>query len=396
MLIFPNFVEITNTHNPLSAYCVPTQLIPESENSPGQLEITDFSIVVIGDTQYYSEQYPHIFTNQTQWIVDNSASLNIVFVPHLGDLVQNGDSFSEWENAVGSMSLLEIRGISWTVIPGNHEFWGDDNLTNYNAYFGVGNFSGKSWFGGTYPNGTNNNNFALFSGGGNDYLIFNFQYHPSDSVFAWANEIIAEYPDRRVILAAHEYLTSNGIRNSEGQRIWNSFVVPHANQVFLVLCGHLDGEARRTDDVNGYEVHQLLACYSYRQNGGDGWLRVLEFHPEEAEILVKTFSPYLNSYESDVDSQFQLHYDQSPSVIPTSTPSPTEVASPSPISTESPSPSPPTETPSPSPTPPTEPTQSPNPQQPELFTTVLVAAVSFIVIAVIAAGLLTYFKSKGK
>ena len=369
----------------------------EIENLTGQPEKTDFSIVVIGDTQYYSEQYPHIFTNQTQWIADNVAPLNLVFVPHLGDLVQNGDSYSEWEIATESMNLLGNKGISWTVIPGNHEFWGDENLTNYNTYFGVGNFSGKSWFGGAYPPGTNNNNYALFSGGGNDYLIFSFQYHLNESVLVWANETISQYPDRRVIVATHEYLYANGMRNSEGRRIWNSFVEPHADQVFLVLCGHLDGEAHVTSDVNGNKVHQLLNCYSGRENGGNGWLRILEFHPEEAEILVKTFSPYLNLYENDDDSQFSLHFDQAPLATPTPTPVPTPSALPTPNPTLSPTHSL-THSPTLSLTPTLEPSIFPTPDTvpyQEPFPTTLVIACVFVD-AIIAIGVLVYFKKLRK
>ena len=85
-----------------------------------------------------------------------------------------------------------------------------------------------------------------------------------------------------------------------------NFVAPNADQVFLVLCGHMHGEAQRTDIVNGHQVHQLLADYQTRANGGNGWLRILEFHPAEREIFVKTFSPYLNSYESDANSQFTV------------------------------------------------------------------------------------------
>jgi len=142
----------------------------------------NFSIVVLPDTQFYSRDHPDIFANQTQWIADNSVDLNVVFVSHLGDLVQNGDSVSQWENAATSMNILMDGGVSWEVLPGNHDFLGDDNLVNYNSYFGVGNFSEKNWFGGSYPSGTNNNNFALFSGGEDEYLFFSFQYHPSDPV----------------------------------------------------------------------------------------------------------------------------------------------------------------------------------------------------------------------
>ena len=31
----------------------------------------DFSIIILPDTQYYSESYPAIFETQAQWIIDN-------------------------------------------------------------------------------------------------------------------------------------------------------------------------------------------------------------------------------------------------------------------------------------------------------------------------------------
>ena len=157
----------------------------------------------------------------------------------------------------------------------------------------------------------NANNYELFSGGGDDYLIFHFQYHPSDAVLAWANSTIAGYPDRRVIVVTHDYLNVDGSRTTEGNHIWSSFVAPHADQVILVLCGHNHGEARRSDTVNGFVVPQLLADYQSRTNGGNGFLRILKFSPSQDKIYVTTFSPYLNSYENDANSQFTLDYDMS-------------------------------------------------------------------------------------
>jgi hypothetical protein len=254
----------------------------------------------------------------------------VAFVSSMGDIVQDGDSIFEWENAAGSMKILDEGGVSWEVLPGNHDFESDGNLSNYNIYFGIGNFSGKPWFGGSYPNGTNNNNFALFSSGNYDYLFFSFQYHPSDLVLAWANETIAQHPNRKVIVATHDYLDLNGERRDEGNHIWNSFVASHVEQVFLVLSGHMHGEALRTDYVNGYKVHQLVADYQDRPNGGNGWLRILEFHPAEDKILVKTFSPYLRSYETDVDSQFWLDCEMTNSPVPSLTPIPVQSPEPTP------------------------------------------------------------------
>ena len=42
--------------------------------------------MTIPDTQYYSESYPATFTAQTTWIRDTAATLNTVFVTHLGDI----------------------------------------------------------------------------------------------------------------------------------------------------------------------------------------------------------------------------------------------------------------------------------------------------------------------
>ena len=47
----------------------------------------NFTIIVLPDTQYYSESFPAVFDNQTQWIADNIEQMNIVFVTHLGDVV---------------------------------------------------------------------------------------------------------------------------------------------------------------------------------------------------------------------------------------------------------------------------------------------------------------------
>ncbi|MEM2779860.1 MAG: PKD domain-containing protein [Candidatus Bathyarchaeia archaeon] len=266
----------------------------------------NFTIIVLPDTQYYSQSYPEIFNNQTEWIVKNKETMNIVFVTHEGDIVENWNVLAEWQNANNSMSKLD-NIVPWGILPGNHDGAGMD-LTNYNTYFGYERFSGESWYGGAYQD-NNANSYQLFSAAGDDYLIFHFQYAPSDSVLAWANTTIDNYPDRRVIVVTHDYLGTDGSRSTNGEAIWQKFVKPHADQVFLVICGHAAAETMRTDTVDGHVVYQLLANYQSRSNGGNGWLRVLTFSPLEDKIYVKTYSPYLNSYEKDSNSDFTLDYD---------------------------------------------------------------------------------------
>jgi peptidoglycan/xylan/chitin deacetylase (PgdA/CDA1 family) len=272
----------------------------------------NFTIVALPDTQKYSESYPWIFDNQTQWVVSEAENMNVVFVTHEGDIVE-WDELAQWQNANHSLSMLDDH-VPWGVLPGNHDgAESGGSLANYETFFGVARFSDESWYGGGHY-GSNANNYEFFSGGGDDYLIFHFQYDSSDAVLAWANETIEGYPNRKVIVTTHDYLELDGSRSATGERIWSKFVAPHADQVFLVLCGHNHGEMRRTDTVNGHVVYQLLANYQEVVNGGSGFLRILKFSPAEDKIYVSTYSPYLNSYETDSDSQFELYFDMSETI----------------------------------------------------------------------------------
>ena len=72
----------------------------------------DFAIVALPDTQNYVDDpnNAQFFVDQTEWIVDQIATRNIVFVTQLGDVVQHGDNGGdpiEWIRADAAMSLLE-------------------------------------------------------------------------------------------------------------------------------------------------------------------------------------------------------------------------------------------------------------------------------------------------
>ena len=269
----------------------------------------NFTLVVLPDTQGYSENYPWIFDNQTQWIANNVDASNIVFVTQLGDLVNIPYNMTQWRNANQSMSKLDGK-VPWAVLLGNHDFY-DGNLTNYNTYFGSERFSEEAWYGGAYNVGDNANSYQLFSAGGDDYLIFHLQCDPSDDVLYWASNIIDSYPDRKVIVSTHDYLMGLykiGQRSDIGERIWHGLVKPHADQVFLVLCGHAGAEDLIADSVNGNTVYQVLADYQNSTYIESGWLRLLEFSPSQEKIFVRTYSSLLNEYKHDSQSEFTLDY----------------------------------------------------------------------------------------
>ena len=90
----------------------------------------DFTIIVLPDTQIYSQDYPEIFTSQTNWIANNKDNpyWNIVFVTHVGDIVNTATHIDEYDNADAAMDVLDDSNIFYSVGPGDNDY----PLTNYN------------------------------------------------------------------------------------------------------------------------------------------------------------------------------------------------------------------------------------------------------------------------
>ncbi len=281
----------------------------------------NFTIIVVPDTQKYllDGKYSEIFEAQVEWIAENKDLMNIKFVIHEGDIVENWDDRKEWEEAKTIMEILEKNKIPFSVIPGNHDH--EDNDTNgssvfYNEYFSVSSFSEKDWWGGNYNQ--NDNNYQLLKIQGIDFIFLGLDWCPSDDEIEWADSILKSYPQRKAILTTHGYLddataTRKGIHGcNDTNYIWNDLVKKHKN-LQIVLSGHEhddDGEAFRTDiNLSGKRVYQMMADYQGEPAGGNGWLRILEFSPSEDKIYVKTYSPHSSRYEKDKNSQFILDYE---------------------------------------------------------------------------------------
>ena len=285
--------------------------------------VPDFTLVVLPDTQFYTDEInggsKDIFISQTQWIVNNRAARNIVYVAHMGDVSNNGDKYpDEWQNAGSALYLLEdpltttlSDGIPYGAAVGNHDRIvpaGDSEPTTYwNDYLGVSHFGGRSYYGGHYGN-NNNNSFQLFSASGLDFIVLYLEYDtsPDQAVLDWADARLKEYPNRRGIVVTHFFLNLDGTFGTQGAAIYNA--LKDNSNLFLMLCGHNHGEALRTDVYAGNTVHTLLADYQSYPNGGNGFLRIMEFSPDNNQIRVHTYSPWLDQDETDANSDFTLDY----------------------------------------------------------------------------------------
>jgi hypothetical protein len=268
----------------------------------------EFTIIVLPDTQFYSESFPSIFTTQTQWIVDQKASRNIVFVTHEGDIVNVNSNTTQWQRANTSMSLLD-GVVPYGMGPGNH----DQPTTLYNQTFPFTRYQNQPWYGGHYQN-LNDNNYQLFSGGGMDFVIVHLEFCPPAGAVSWAQSVLASNPNRIGIMTTHGYLNESAQRTVGGcsstQYLWDGLALTSPNLHFM-LSGHVHDESRRTDTANGHPVFQLMADYQARASGGEGWLRIMRFVPAEDKIYVQTYSPWLNRYETDANSEFTLDFPMS-------------------------------------------------------------------------------------
>jgi hypothetical protein len=266
----------------------------------------DFTVIVLPDTQNESQYYPAVFNSQTQWIVNNQDTSNIVFVTHVGDIVNNCSSTTEWNNADAAMDLLDPAETPYSVLPGNHDI-GTGSL--YETYFGVSRFSSKSWYGGHYGS-DNFNNYSLFSAGGMDFIVINLQYSSTSAMLDWADALLKTYSARRGIVVQHDILNIN---NSWYNQAPYTALKDNPN-LFLMLCGHMhsasDGAAYRAElGDDGHTIHIMLADYQDYPNGGNGYLRILRFSPADDNIYATTYSPYTSTSITTSPDQMEMGYD---------------------------------------------------------------------------------------
>ena len=298
--------KVTVTAQPIPASSSTTCADAVRFYTPGNTSPSDgFTVIMLPDTQNYSESYPQIFTSQTQWIANNASTRNIVFVTHVGDVVNHWDSVTEWGRANTSMSFLD-NTVPYAIAPGNH----DEPTTIYNQYFPFTRYENKPWYGGHYSD-YNDNSFQIFSATNMDFIIIHLAFCPAPEVITWADSVLQTYANHKAIITTHGFIDNIGNRGvgscPDTQYIWDNLVVTNPN-VYFVLCGHVHAEYYRMDIINGHEVHQFLADYQDRLNGGNGWLRIMRFVPADNKVYVETYSPWLNQYETDSDSYFAIDF----------------------------------------------------------------------------------------
>jgi hypothetical protein len=278
---------------------------------------------VVPDTQTYLESHPEVMENQFDWIAKQKKKVD--FVIHLGDVTQDNREV-EWYVAQKNFSKLNVP---YSITLGNHDMGSKPGVfadtresTLANKYFPVSPADSAYCF----EKGKMDNRYHLLNAGKTQWLILSLAFGPSDQVLEWANKIIRENQDKKIILSTHAYLYLDSTRMdgndwwrpqaygigkdttdtvNDGEQIWEKLVSKHANMV-AVFSGHVLKSGTGlliSQGHQGNKVVQILTNYQRGVDnsirGGNGYLRIVEFDTKNEKMDVRTFSTWEEKFHPD-------------------------------------------------------------------------------------------------
>ncbi len=265
-----------------------------------------YTLLWTSDPQWYSFKYFDIIEQQNQWVLDNIDTYDIRYTFHTGDFVNLPDSEEEWSFMSEQYVKWDEAGMPYGVLAGNHDVDGADH-SQYSHYFGEARYADNDWYGESFED--NFGHYDLMTIGETDFIFVYMGYGDFETKhYDWLNSVLAEHSDRVAVLSFHEYLNAGGVRTKTGELLFNLVVLKNPN-VRMVLCGHNYASARvidKIDDTGDGEadrtVYQIIANYQNTTNGGNGFMRFMECDTANGTITCKTYSPYIDEYGSDYES----------------------------------------------------------------------------------------------
>lgn len=317
---------------------------------PALQEEGSFSMILVPDPQSYTKFAANqpLFELQTAWIAQNINRLNIKAALFTGDMVeQNGKQISlplpnpyngdqtgrqQWEAVSRGLSRLDNR-LPYVVAQGNHDI-GHITATDRHSLAPEfirpeRNIKFEKCLVSTCPNWEGvhtmeNSAYEFIDKAWGKILVITFEFAPRDEAIEWAKQLTESeaYKEHKVIILTHSWLDTAGNRIKEegytlrpcnwAEAVWQKLVYPSKN-ICLVLCGHtgaapkIEGDVAKTNfkptssyrvdkAADGRNIPQMMfnsqqGDGDWNGNGGDCWLRILEFKPDGKTIGVRTFSP---------------------------------------------------------------------------------------------------------
>jgi predicted phosphodiesterase len=289
---------------------------------------SEFSIVIIPDTQILAYKHHDMYKKMAQWIKNNKDNLNLKIVLHLGDVVHHGNRYEEqFKAAEAAFEEVYNADIPMLVTPGNHDYdnqlMEDRSLIMFNRYFGVERYRDCSWFGGTFEEGQIENSYAKLEIEGVKFLFLSLEFGPRDEVLAWADDILEAHCDYKAIIITHSFMYTHGERTKPGDRhnpkmyagaigcndgedMWHKSFKKHQNLIAIFSGHHISENIsyRMDKGEKGNPIFQSFQNWQDAENGGEGRIRILKIKEEGMNLQV--FNPQTEKHEEDKGYQIDI------------------------------------------------------------------------------------------
>ncbi len=310
-------------------------------NRQGPLSDKSFSMVLLGDPQNYTkfDYNQPMFDLMMAWTAHHLDTLNVKAVLCTGDLVDQNDNIVppfprfgnlpsdlQWEYISGAFKRIDNK-VPYLISTGNHDYGhlrSENSITRFPDFFNIGR-NYDQWRNTLVATAISRNGRHTLENAAMEVkdpnwgklLVLALEFAPRDTILSWAGKLVNSdrFKDHKVVVLTHSYLTgfdSKRIKKegykmqdvNAGEQIWQKLVYPSKN-IVMVLCGHYACPNEKYEYTTGFrtdknsagrDVHQMMFnCQALgggmSGNGGEGFLRLLEFMPDGKTVEVRTYSP---------------------------------------------------------------------------------------------------------
>lgn len=331
----------------------PRILSPTEYRPPHPPAAGAFTLAVLPDTQYYASCREKHLGIQADWLAENYDAQRVLATMQLGDLTEH-NTHEEWIFVRDALKPVAEKGPLF-VASGNHDY-GEDGTSNYRHtlfadYFGTPPAKTASLVAEKMTPGDVENAYYRLPIAGITLGVLILEWSPRTTTVDWARQAMKKYPTDKKIFITHAYLYYDGTRYDwathgdaqkwnpraygtahldprkpgdaaaegapnnwapegayDGEMLWNEFLVDMPG-LFLTLSGHVlgDGSGVLTSrGKSGNDVHQVLTNFQMLDEGGLGYLRLIEFDQGGRTMKMKTYSPSLKLSATGSDQEFEL------------------------------------------------------------------------------------------
>ena len=291
-----------------------------------------YTIAFLPDVQFTTEFFAGNLSPIFDYLLDNKDALNLQYLIGLGDLT-NSNTQAEWSLIQYQTSRLDGI-IPYSLIRGNHDVTHNNSEPLYDAYYSD---PSKPYYqhvaanGGFQDPSSTKNSYLLFTVGQVDYMILNIDFAATNDVLEWADGVLSQYPNHRVIMVTHGYLYSNGHLLTDetvyapsmynpswisSNGYWDKLLRKHAN-VAMVVSGHIG-----VDDIicteavgdNGNTVYQILSDpqYSDENAGGLGFITLMHVTEDGSIARMESYSTVKQMYFRERNYDLKLEFGAPP------------------------------------------------------------------------------------